>query len=116
MTPMTASPDTIDAQLLDLMLRAGSRWVLWLLLALSLAAVAIMLERVWFFLQERPPRDRLASALRALRDGGAAAALAKLTGARSMEAAVVRACLAHAADGAPAIEDHKAAVLETERL
>jgi biopolymer transport protein ExbB len=117
MTPgMTASPDTIDAQLLDLMLRAGSRWVLWLLLALSLAAVAIMIERVWFFLQERPPRERLAAALRALRDGGAATALGKLTGARSMEAAVVRACLAHAADGAAAIEDHKAAVLETERL
>ena len=115
-TPMTASPDTIDAQLLDLMLRAGSRWVLWLLLALSLAAVAIMLERVWFFVQERPPRERLAAALRALRDGGAAVALGKLTGARSMEAAVVRACLTHAADGAAAIEDHKAAVLETERL
>ncbi|HSS02684.1 MAG TPA: MotA/TolQ/ExbB proton channel family protein [Kofleriaceae bacterium] len=113
---MTASPDTIDAQLLDLMLRAGSRWVLWLLLALSLAAVAIMIERVWFFVQERPPRDRLAAALRALRDGGATVALGKLTGARSMEAAVVRACLAHAADGAAAIEDHKAAVLETERL
>jgi len=113
---MTASPDTIDAQLLDLMLRAGSRWVLWLLLALSLAAVAIMIERVWFFLQERPPRERLAAALRALRDGGASVALGKLTGARSMEAAVVRACLTHAADGAPAIEDHKAAVLETERL
>jgi biopolymer transport protein ExbB/TolQ len=113
---MTASPDTIDAQLLDLMLRAGSRWVLWLLLALSLAAVAIMIERVWFFLQERPPRDRVAAALRALRDGGAAVALGKLTGARSMEAAVVRACLTHAADGAAAIEDHKAAVLETERL
>jgi biopolymer transport protein ExbB/TolQ len=113
---MTASPDTIDAQLLDLMLRAGSRWVLWLLLALSLAAVAIMIERVWFFVQERPPRDRLAAALRALRDGGASVALGKLSGARSMEAAVVRACLAHAADGAAAIEDHKAAVLETERL
>jgi biopolymer transport protein ExbB len=113
---MTASPDTIDAQLLDLMLRAGSRWVLWLLIALSLAAVAIMIERVWFFLQERPPRERLAAALRALRDGGATVALGKLTGARSMEAAVVRVCLAHAADGAPAIEDHKAAVLETERL
>jgi biopolymer transport protein ExbB/TolQ len=113
---MTASPDTIDAQLLDLMLRAGSRWVLWLLLALSLAAVAIMIERVWFFLQERPPRERLAAALRALRDSGAAAALGKLSGARSMEAAVVRACLTHAADGASAIEDHKAAVVETERL
>jgi biopolymer transport protein ExbB len=108
--------DTIDAQLLDLMLRAGSRWVLWLLLALSLAAVAVMIDRIWFFLQERPPRDRLAAAMRAMRDGSAATALAKLTGARSMEAAVVRACLAHAGDGADAVEDHKAAALETERL
>ena len=32
--PMT-NDTTIDAQLLDLMLRAGSRWVLWLLLGLS---------------------------------------------------------------------------------
>jgi len=117
MTPgMPESPDTIDAQLLDLMLRAGSRWVLWLLIALSLAAVAVMIERIWFFVQERPPRDRLAAALRALRDGGAPAALAKLTGARSMEAAVMRTCLQHAGDGAAAVEDHKAAVIETERL
>jgi hypothetical protein len=77
--------DTIDAQLLDLMLRAGSRWVLWLLLLLSLAAVAVMIDRIWFFLQERPPRDRLAAAMRAMRDGSAATALAKLAGARSME-------------------------------
>jgi biopolymer transport protein ExbB len=49
-------------------------------------------------------------------DGSAAAALAKLAGARSMEAAVVRACLSHAGDGPGAVEDHKAAALETERL
>ena len=108
--------DTIDAQLLDLMLRAGSRWVLWLLLVLSLAAVAVMIERIWFFLQERPPRDRITAALRALKGDGASAALARLAGARSMEAAVVRACLAHAGDGAAAVEDHKAAALEIERL
>jgi biopolymer transport protein ExbB/TolQ len=108
--------DTIDAQLLDLMLRAGSRWVLWLLLGLSLAAVAVMIDRIWFFLQERPPRDRLAAAVRAMRDGSAANALAKLTGARSMEAVVVRVCLQHASDGAAAVEDHKAAAIETERL
>jgi biopolymer transport protein ExbB/TolQ len=108
--------DTIDAQLLDLMLRAGSRWVLWLLLALSLAAIAVMLERIWFFVQERPPRDRLAAALRALRDGSTGAALAKLTGARSMQAGVMRACLVNAADGPAAVEDHKAAAIETERL
>jgi biopolymer transport protein ExbB/TolQ len=108
--------DTIDAQLLDLMLRAGSRWVLWLLILLSLAAVAVMIDRVWFFLQERPPRDRLAAALRAMRDGSAATALTKLSGARSMEAAVVRVCLQHAAAGPDAVEDHKAAAIETERL
>ena len=108
--------DTIDAQLLDLMLRAGSRWVLWLLLALSLGAVAVMIDRIWFFVQERPPRDRLAAALRALQGGSAATALAKLAGLRSMEVAVVRACLSHAGDGPAAVEDHKAAALETERL
>jgi biopolymer transport protein ExbB/TolQ len=108
--------DTIDAQLLDLMLRTGSRWVLWLLLALSLAAVAVMIERIWFFIQERPPRDQLTAALRALRDGSTANALAKLSGARSMEAAVVRVCLQHAADGPDAVEDLKASAIETERL
>jgi biopolymer transport protein ExbB/TolQ len=116
MTPGMLDSNTIDAQLLDLMLRAGSRWVLWLLIALSLAAVAVMIERIWFFVQERPPRDRIAAALRALRDSGAQAALAKLTGARSMEAAVMRACLQHAGDGAAAVEDRKAAVIEAERL
>ena len=107
---------TIDTEILDLMLRAGSRWVLWLLLMLSLAAVAVMIDRIWFFLQERPPRDRIAAATRALRDGSTQAALAKLAGARSMEVAVMRACLQHAGDGVAAVEDHKAAALETERL
>jgi biopolymer transport protein ExbB len=108
--------NTIDAQLLDLMLRAGSRWVLWLMLALSLAAVAVIAERAWFFLRERPPRDALDAAVRALAQTGPTAALGKLHGAPSMEAAVARACLAHAADGAAAVESHKAAAIEEERL
>jgi biopolymer transport protein ExbB/TolQ len=107
---------TIDAQLLDLMLRAGSRWVLWLMLGLSLAGLAVVVERVWFYLQERAPRDRLDLALRALREQGAMVALGKLAGAPSMEAAVARACLEHAADGTAAVEEYKAAALETERL
>jgi len=111
-----SNEDTIDAQLLDLMLRAGSRWVLWLMLGLSLAAIAVMLERVWFFLQERPPRERLALALSTLRDLGPAAALAKLAGARSMQAEVARVCLTHADDGPASVEEHKAAALESERL
>ena len=108
--------NTIDAQLLDLMLRAGSRWVLWLLLLLSLAAIAIVFERIWFYMQERAPRERIAAALKALTDKGPADALAKLAGARSMEAAVARACLANAEQGSASVEEHKAAALEEERL
>lgn len=108
--------ETIDSRVLDIMLRAGSSWVLYLLLALSLAAVAVMLERLWFFLQERRPTAALDSALRALRSGGPADAMAKLAGARSMEAAVARACLSDAADGPAAVEERKEGAIERERV
>jgi biopolymer transport protein ExbB len=105
----------IGSHLLDLMLRAGSSWILYLLLGLSLAAVTVMLDRIWFYLQERPPKERLAAAVAELGKNGAAAALAKLTDARSMEAAVARACLSHAADGVGAVEERKAGAIEQER-
>jgi biopolymer transport protein ExbB len=105
----------IDSRVLDLMLRAGSGWVLYLLLGLSVAGVAVMLERLWFFVQERRPSDILDDALAALRSAGAGAALAKLADARSMEVAVARECLSHAADGADAVEERKAGAIERER-
>ncbi|HEY3805481.1 MAG TPA: MotA/TolQ/ExbB proton channel family protein [Kofleriaceae bacterium] len=107
--------DSIDGTILDLMLRAGSRWVLWLLIGLSLAAITVMLERLWFFIQERVPRERIASAMAALRKDGPAAALGKLKGARSMEVAVARACLDQASAGADAVDEVRAAVVEQER-
>ncbi len=106
----------IGSHLLDLMLRAGSSWILYLLLLLSLAAVAVMLDRIWFFLQERPPQAALSGALGRLRKEGPSAALSRLEGARSMEAAVARACLAHAADGVAAVEERKAGAIEEERV
>jgi biopolymer transport protein ExbB/TolQ len=111
------NPDstTIDATILDLMLRAGSRWVLWLLIGLSLAALTVMFERLWFFVQERRPREVLTAALAALKTGGPAAALAKLGSARSMEATVARACLDRAAAGAEAVDEHRTAIVEMER-
>lgn len=105
----------IGSHLLDLMLRGGSSWVLYLLLGLSLVAVTIMLDRIWFYVLERPPRERLAAAVAELGKSGAAAALAKLTDARSMEAAVARACLSHAGDGVAAVEERKAGAIEQER-
>jgi biopolymer transport protein ExbB len=107
---------TIDAQALDLMLRAGSRWVLWLLIGLSIAAGAVVLERLWFFLRERRPRRQIAEMLAALRESGASKALKQLEGTRSLDAAVARACLEHVADGPAAIEEQVAAVVESQRI
>jgi biopolymer transport protein ExbB len=75
-----------------------------------------MIERLWFFIQERRPERALAGALDALRKQGPAVALRTLAGQRSMEAAVARACLERAGDGVPAVEDHKTAMIEQERL
>ena len=96
---------SIDAQALDLMLRAGSRWVLWLLIGLSVAAVAVTLERLWFFARSRRQRQHVADMLAALRKSGPEAAQKALGEARSLEATVARACL-----------EHIAAVIETDRV
>ena len=92
----TKNADTLDAQLLDIMLRAGSRWVLWLLLSLSLVAVAVMLERIWFFIQSRRQHSQVQKALDTMRKSGCQAALQDLQNAQSMEAEVARACLVSA--------------------
>jgi biopolymer transport protein ExbB len=107
---------SIDSQALDLMLRAGSRWVLWLLIGLSIAAAAVVLERLWFFARSRRQRQHVADMLAALRKSGPESARKALGEAHSMEATVARACLDHIADGAEAIEEHIAAVVETDRL
>jgi biopolymer transport protein ExbB/TolQ len=108
--------ESIDSEVLDLMLRAGSSWVLYLLLALSVAAIALMIELLWFYLQERRPVIAITDALATLRRTGPSDALAKLRNARSMEASVARACLAHAADGVDAVDEHKAGAIEAERV
>lgn len=113
---MNGSTHSIDAQALDLMLRAGSRWVLWLLILLSMAAVAVFLERLWFFARARRQRQRIADVLTALREAGPAEARKRLGDARSLESSVARVCLEHLEEGAEAIEEHVAAVVGNERV
>ena len=112
---MNPDSNTIDATILDLMLRAGSRWVLWLLIALSVGALAVIIERIWFYLSERTPKLQLDAALRALREHGAGEAVKKLAGTRSMQANVARSCLERASEGIAAVEDRKTAAIEQER-
>jgi biopolymer transport protein ExbB len=106
---------TLDSQILDLMLRAGSSWILWLLLGLSCAAIAVMLERLWLFARDRRPAGRLRAALEAVHRAGPAEAIRMLTGMRSMEARVVRSCLGRIAGGAEAVDEHRVAIIEHER-
>ena len=106
---------TIDAQILDLLLRAGSRWVLWLLIFLSLAAIAVIIERIWFYVQERKPDLQIKAALAALREHGTQKAVERLGGLRSMQVTVARACLERAGDGIAAVEDRRDAAVEEER-
>jgi biopolymer transport protein ExbB len=108
--------NSIDAQALELMLRAGSRWVLWLLIGLSIGAVAVILERLWFFARARRQRQHVADMLAALRKTGPEAALKALGEAKSLEATVARACLEHIDEGPAAIEEHIAAVVESDRI
>jgi len=106
---------TIDTEILDLMLRAGSRWVLWLLIALSLGALAVVIDRIWFFIQERRPEEQLKKAVAALQKDSPEAALKVLAGAKSMEANVLRSCISRAAEGPEAVDEHRAAIVELER-
>jgi biopolymer transport protein ExbB/TolQ len=107
---------SIDARALDLMLRAGSRWVLWLLVGLSVAAIAVVLERLWFFARARRQRQQIAEMLATLRKSGPTEARKVLGSARSMEAAVARVCLEHVEDGAASMQEQADAVVETERV
>jgi len=97
-------------------LRAGSRWVLWLLIGLSVAALAVVLERLWFFARSRRQRKDVNAMLAALRKSGPEAARKALGEAHSLEAAVARSCLDHAAEGAASVEEHIAAVIESDRI
>jgi len=105
----------IDSTIYDLMLRAGSRWVLWLLLALSIVAVAVMIERLWFYFSAATPKELVSRALGVLRSKGPKEAAKVLTGHSSLTANVVRGCLERAGDGPDAVEEQRAALVEQER-
>ncbi|HEY1556728.1 MAG TPA: MotA/TolQ/ExbB proton channel family protein [Kofleriaceae bacterium] len=112
---MNTDTNSIDATLLDLLLRAGSHWVLWLLIALSLAALAVIVERLWFYIEHRKPEARLSATLAVLRERGAAEAVKQLKGERSMHAAVARACLEHADAGLASIDERRQAAIDEQR-
>lgn len=85
---------------------AGSAWVLWLLLGLSVLSFAAMLERWIFFRKHRDDAARLREHLStALVSGDVEAALGVLLKSPSLEAGVVARALTWRKGGAQAVAD-----------
>ena len=81
----------------------GAEWILWLLIALSVASIGIMIERAYYFLANRLP-DAAGLAVKILKGDieGAKAAVATAPG---MQAAVVREALSNTSVGADSVQE-----------
>jgi biopolymer transport protein ExbB len=102
-------------QLTRLMVESGAVWVLWLLMALSAASLAIALERAWVFKSSRGDLGALVPELRRLlrQDPGQAAKFLDLR--PSVAAKVVAAGLDDARGDPDAAEEAMAAAIGLER-
>jgi biopolymer transport protein ExbB len=82
----------------------GAEWVLWVLIALSVASFAVMIERWWYFSSTRVDFDDLLSGLRdLLGKKDLAAAKKRVADLEAIEARVVAAGLQRFSDGARAV-------------
>ncbi len=105
----------IVEQLAHILDQLGADWVLWLLIVLSVASVAVVIERLLFLHRNRVPVAELQGKLSKALDQGQDAALKLLAGYKGMEARVVAAGVEHMHRGAAAAEEIMAGVEHVER-
>jgi biopolymer transport protein ExbB len=85
---------------------AGATWVMWVLVALSVAGLAVVIERALYLAVRRDDlRTLKAEVMGAVRRGDHAEARARLARSRSFEARVVAAGLRFPEEGAAAAEE-----------
>jgi biopolymer transport protein ExbB len=95
----------------------GAEWVMWVLVALSVVSVAIVIERIMYFLGQRPNVSSLIADLRkSLVGGDVAAAKARVEGGKGVTIAVARAILADAAMGPVSASESGASAATREKL
>ncbi len=100
-------------QLFQLFTRTGAEWVMYALAALSVASVAVIVDRAIFFARHGKSRaDDLAPLVSA---GRLDAARVELMGRSGLEAAVARAALDAAAGGAGSVAEIVASTIRRER-
>lgn len=99
------------------MAQLGAAPIMFLMLALSVASIAVILERVFTFARRREDAASLGRDLRAyLVEGDLEGARARMDSSPSPEAAVLAAGLAHASRGPAAAEQAMAGATTSERL
>jgi len=99
--------------LFDVFTRAGAEWVMYALAALSVASVAVVLERALFF--SRYGRSRADALAPLLASGRLERARALVQGREGLEAEVVRAALDAAPGGAASVAELVASTIRRER-
>jgi biopolymer transport protein ExbB/TolQ len=100
-------------QLFEVFTRTGAEWVMYALAALSVASVALILERAIFFW--RFGRSRADALAPLLASGRLEDARAEVEGREGLEAEVVRAALDAAAGGPASVAEMVACTLRRER-
>lgn len=99
--------------LFDVFTRSGAEWVMYALVALSVASVTVILERALFFRRYGRSRADLLAAL--LASGRLDDARAAVEGREGLEAEVVRAALHAAPDGAASVAELVASTIRRQR-
>ena len=99
-----------------IMVGFGAAWVMWLMIGLSVISVAIILERAWFFWTLRDDVAVLHRDLRNALRNSIDAAMKRMDGSPSAEAAVVKAGLLEADRGPKAAEEAMAGALALQRM
>jgi biopolymer transport protein ExbB len=99
--------------LFEALTRAGAEWVMYALAALSVASVAVILERAVFFWRHGRSRADVLTTL--LASGRLQDARAVVEGRTGLEAEVVRAALQAAPDGPASVAELVAAIIRRER-
>jgi biopolymer transport protein ExbB len=99
------------------LLHVGASPILYLMLALSVASIAVMLERAIFYARVRGDLQTLASQLATLLGAGdVAGARALVAESRSIEASIVAAGLSRLPHGAQAVEEAMAGASAVQRM
>ena len=98
------------------MVSTGAEWVMWLMIILSIASVAIILERTWFFLSVRDDLGRLSRELQNALNHSVEAAKKRMEQSPSAEAAVVSAGLSVAHFGPEAAEEAMDGAVAIQRM